>query len=450
MLKKFGSVFLIGSLLLVTACGSGGGSTSEDGGGGGNPGGLKENVNHIVFMFQENRSFDSYFGKLNDYRIAHGFGADVDGLDKVSPQPPSNPTRDGSGFVNVFEFVSQCHENVSPGWNESHTQRNRDNPTITNPPLMDGFVHTAAGFAINNGFTDVEGLRAMGFYDDTHLPYYYFMATQFATGDRFFSPVMAKTEPNRLFSLAATSAGNITVQSAPLSQKTIFHLLEEKGISWKIYTTDTGAGATFMSAFQPFARDHADKIVPLSQYFTDLNSDTLPAVALIESGYRSGLDEHPNNKIQEGAAHVKRIIDALMQSSSWTDSVFILTYDEGGGVYDHVPPAAAVSPDGIPPILTPENPNTFGDNFTMTGFRVPLLVVSPFTKKGFVSHTTMDFTAILKFIETRHDLPNLTARDAAQPDMTEFFDFAGKPWATPPTGIPDQPRDAPCYYTRLP
>ncbi len=88
-------------------------------------------------------------------------------------------------------------------------------------------------------------------------------------------------------------------------------------------------------------------------------------------------------------------------------------------------------------------------NFDITGFRVPMMVVSPFAKKNFVSHTVMDYTAILKFIETRFKLPSLTKRDAAQPDMTEFFNFANPPWATPPTP-PDQPVTLPCDYTLLP
>src|SRR5216684_3956351 len=81
-----------------------------------------------------------------------------------------------------------------------------------------------------------------------------------------------------------------------------------------------------------------------------------------------------------------------------------------------------------------------------TGFRLPLIVVSPFAKKNFVSHTVMDYTAFLKFIETRFKLPSLTARDAAQPDMTEFFDFTGAPWKTPPTGVPTQPVVGPCTF----
>jgi len=128
-----------------------------------------------------------------------------------------------------------------------------------------------------------------------------------------------------------------------------------------------------------------------------------------------------------------------MTSASWKDSAFILTYDEPGGLYDHVPPAPAVNPDGIAPkdLLPGDTCTTdltaVNCNFTVTGFRVPLLVISPFTKMNYVSHTTADYTAILKFIETRFNVPSLTKRDAAQMDMSEFFDFESIPWATPPT-----------------
>lgn len=107
-------------------------------------------------------------------------------------------------------------------------------------------------------------------------------------------------------------------------------------------------------------------------------------------------------------------------------------------LYDHVPPQATVNPDGIAPIdLQPGDICTSGTgancDFNYTGFRIPMIVVSPFTKRNYVSHSVADYTAILKLIETRFDLPSLTKRDAAQIDMTEFFDFQNVPWATPPS-----------------
>jgi phospholipase C len=114
------------------------------------------------------------------------------------------------------------------------------------------------------------------------------------------------------------------------------------------------------------------------------------------------------------------------------------------------------SPDGIPPSdLLPDDICTQSTgptcDFVYTGFRVPMIVISPFSKKNYVSHTVADYTAILKFIETRFGLPNLTQRDAAQMDMTEFLDFANVPWSVPPASasIPVQQKTLPCEYTQL-
>jgi phospholipase C len=144
-----------------------------------------------------------------------------------------------------------------------------------------------------------------------------------------------------------------------------------------------------------------------------------------------------------------------MTGPSWKDSAFILTYDEFGGFYDHVPPQPAVSPDGIPPQdLLPGDICTTGSgpncDFVLTGYRVPLVVISPYSKKNYVSHSVADTTAILKLVETRFGLQALSARDAAQIDMsTEFFDFTTAAWVTPPAP-PKQNTGGQCYLDHLP
>ncbi|HZQ67461.1 MAG TPA: alkaline phosphatase family protein [Terriglobales bacterium] len=447
-------VFILGLAFTLTGCG-GGSSTSSSPETTPPPpnASLNQSVNHIIFMVQENRGFDHYFGKLPAYWAANGFPSQsFDGL----PANASNPAQTGTGTISSFHLRTVCVQNMSPGWNESHVDWNRTDPTSATG-LMDGFVTSAAAFALNAGppdapIFDIQGYRTMGYYDDSDLNYYYFMASNFATSDRWFSPLMSRTQPNRLYLLAATSAGHANPPAQPLSNNTIFGLLESAGISWKIYETDPGTA--FLGNFQPFEQQHVANIVPLSQFFTDLQNGTLPAVAEIEPGYLSDLDEHPGDNVQPGAAHVASIINALMASPAWKDSVFILTFDEGGGFYDHVPPQTAVSPDGIPPMdLNPGDicTTTTGPNcdFNHTGFRIPLIVVSPFTKKNYVSHTTADSTAILKLIETRFNLPSLTKRDAAQMDMTEFFDFANPPWITPPSP-PAQNMNGLCDFKAVP
>ena len=205
---------------------------------------------------------------------------------------------------------------------------------------------------------------------------------------------------------------------------------------------------------------YPNNIAPISQYFTDLQNGTLPQVAQIEPATDAGFDEHPSvsdsepNRIQVGANYVSSLINSLMTSSSWQTSAFILTFDEDGGLFDHVSPQPAVSPDGIKPVdLLPGDVCTQESgpicDFVYTGYRVPLIVVSPYTQKNYVSHTVADFTAILKLIETRFNLPALTKRDAAQMDMTEFFNFDDPVWLTPPSP-PTQNTDGPCYLDKLP
>jgi phospholipase C len=425
-----------------------------------------QQVNHIIFMAQENRSMDSYFGQLPAYWAANGYQPQqFDGL----PTNASNPSYDGTSTVSAFHFGTECIQNLSPSWNESHVDWNRNDPTSSTATL-DGFVYTAASYALNAPadeapIYDTAGIRAMGYYDSSDLNYYYFVASNFATSDRWFSPAMDRTQINRAYLLAATSQGYAyppgtnANDNAALTAQTIFDALTKAGISWKVYTTDTVAGTdpvTYLTMFAQFAPPNQlpANVVPATQFLTDAKNGTLPQVAMIEGGYNSGLDEHPKKNIQTGAAYVETLINGLMNSPSWKDSVFILTYDEAGGFYDHVPPQPAVNPDGIAPkdlASTDICANGVGSNcdFNYTGYRVPLLVVSPFTRQNYVSHTAADYTAILKFIETRFGLPALTQRDAAQMDMTEFFDFQNIPWSTPPANIPTQATNGVCDYQQL-
>ena len=457
-----------------------------------------QSINHIIFMSQENRGFLHYFGAMKDYWLRTGFPPqEFDGWTQFNTPgapPESSPGCDpaittdcvvdsNSPQVQSFHMISQCMENSSPSWNESHVDWNANDP-MSPAPLLDGFIRVAAHHARGLGLTDVNGTRVMGYYTDADLPYYYFMASSFATSDSWFSPAMTRTQPNRMYLMAATSDGHaypLPIGAPQLTNKTIFELLEDAGISWKIYVTDDNLGSlpphTELGGFT-FANSHMANFVSATKFFDDLNNGTLPAVSEIDPGFAKGLDEHageddgnPSGKIQAGAHYVSTLINALMQSQYWKDSVFILTWDENGGFYDHVAPQPMPSPDGIKPVdldttaptydicadpIDPPNPPTRGTtcDFVYTGYRVPLIVVSPFTKKNYVSHTPADYTAILKFIETRFlssaTPNNLTNRDVVQMDMTEFFDFTNVPWKVPPDKIPQQPNTMPCYEDHLP
>ncbi len=407
-------------------------------------------VNHIIYMMQENQSFDHYFGKLNEYRQSQGLGADVD----ETPASASVPSFDHSTTFTPFHMLSMCTEDLSSFWNESHNARNHEDPTSATA-LMDGYAISAGNDARNSNppGVDINGQRVMGYYDDGDLPYYYFMATQFAISDRWFSPVMTNTPVNRMYAMAATSQG--VISKAPgIRAPTIFDELQKAGVTWKNYVPDFPNGSS-LRPFPAYAKYLNTNIVPVSQYFDDARNGTLPQVAFIDRNARDALDEHPGagNNVQKGSAYVATIIQALMDSSNWKDSVFFLTYDEGGGFYDHVPPAQTVSPDGIPPILesTDVCASTLGPacDFTYTGFRLPNLVISPFSRPHYVDHTPIDTTAILTFIEKRFRLQPLTKRDAAQADISFFFDFGRAPNMNPPMP-PAQPTIGPCYTNAFP
>ncbi len=427
-------------------------------------------IKHILVLLQENRSFDQYFGKLDQYRVANGYGAagDVDGL----PANASNPSPFTGTNIASFHLQTMCMENVTPDWLESHGDFNLGNLNFpTGQYLGNGFVSNAAGMSqccVPQPPSNPSGSRAIGYYDDSDLPYYYFMAANFGTSDRFFSPMPANSVPNRVFGLAATTAGYIHTSMPAINKPTIFSALDAAGITWRYYYNATVNGhpnTTLHNFFPTFADAHPGNFAPLSQYYTDAQNDALAQVSYFQQV--DGLDEHPGgniegvvtsgNHIQQGAKFVKGLVDALMASPAWKSSVFLLSYDEGGGFYDHVEPLVTISPDGITPLdMEPKDQQAInpplgytGNGFDRTGYRVPLIVISPFAKKSYVSHTPADYTAFLKFIETRFNLQPLTARDAAQPDMTEFFDFNNPSWLTPPTP-PAQPTNGACNLANMP
>lgn len=444
-------------------------------------------VQHIILLAEENRSFDHYFGKLNDYRSAAPFNLprEINGLpddcsssnsDWTVPCGAMNLSPNSSGVpttpIYAFHLHTACIDGLSPDWIAAHWAFNEEDPSsdaagmMGSPaPAPDGFVIGGASAALANGENDTQGIRVMGFYNGADLPYHYWLATNFATSDAWFSPVPTRTQPNRYYMMAATSGGHAYVLSGnePLIQaQTIFDLLQAAGISWKIYT-ELPNGYAYASSFAGFTNKYGGtgNIVvdpTFSQFISDAQSGNLPAVAFLDKPEADEKPDGTNANIQDGVAETRKLINAVMYGPSWKDSVFIFTFDEGGGIYDHVaPPTNVPSPDGIKPVdicTSASDPNCANaslshttppydppGDFTRYGFRVPVVVISPFTKANYVSHVTTDYTAWLKFVEKRFNLPALTARDgwANTSDMSDFFDFQNPPWATPPQNSPTDP-----------
>jgi len=466
--------------------------------------GSLQSLNHIILFAQENRSLDHYFGQMQAYWAANpslGFGTNgqtFDGLPQTGT-PHSVPgcaagtwgdscSPDATNPISSFHLQSACIENQSPFWNEAHNQWDYTDPAGTNPsdvtnPPLNGFAFTAAYDAGGNGFMDVEGVRSMGYYDYNDLNYYYFLASSFATSDRWFSPIMSRTQLNRMYLLAATSDGHAYPigqglnNGQQIASTTIFQELQTAGVTWKIYVDPTGTSNTagqscssmtgselsaclvdnsYINEFQYEATILGNptllaNVQPISQFAIDAANNALPQFALIEPASSAGLDEHPSDSdeypvnIQDGQKYAATmVINPLMQSPSWSSSALILTYDEWGGLYDHVPPQPATAPGDFayPTDLNPAlhdictGAGQLGNgmcSFSWTGFRVPVIVISPFANKNYVSHTVRDTTSVLNLVEERFGVKPLTARDGAQPAMDEFFDFTTPPWTSPPT-----------------
>ena len=375
-------------------------------------------VDHVILVMQENRSFDHLLGHLK------GNGQDdVDVPDESKAASPVDPADLSKGTVAWQREKDLCFEDTNHEWDGTHLEWNGGK--------NDGFPKA------NASKSDPTGSRAMGYYDQTELPFTYALASTFATSDRYFCAVLGPTWPNREYFYAASSFGMVSNDAPPTGMRTIFHALNDAGVSWKIYKSDTPGAASFVDmAFQPWFRDH---LASIADFATDAAANQLPQVAWLDPIFASegatNTSEHPAGDVQVGEKWIRDQVMALMQSPSWPTSVMFITYDEHGGQWDHVAPPRACAPDDRAPQKLPEL-----GGFDQYGFRVPVYVVSPFAKKHFVSHQTHSHTSILRFVEARFGLPALSGRDANSDAMLDMLDFQSPPFFTPPD-LPDQPVD---------
>ncbi len=429
-------------------------------------------VDKIVVLMQENRSFDHYFGQLNAYlakkvRNDARLQAEYSGWQVDGAQASGQDDGKG-GKLSGHHAPELCHADTNHEWYGAHEEFNGGK--------NDGF------FLANNhkselGLDDslTSGQRALDWYDDRDLPFYYDVATTFGIGDRYFSSLLGPTFPNRDFLYSATSKGltynwtglqardNAHVPfRAPYdddnesSERLIFDRLQKAGISWDIYTD----GRVSVDLPGPFPEISSlmklkvgvstavgDGIGPhghwgwgtifkfhsMNEFYDDAKHGRLPHVAFVDPNLTGGSsqanDEHPPSNIQAGEDYVSRVTHALMDGKDWNHTALFVTWDENGGIYDHVTPPKACAPDGNKPVFHGSEDTEYakdhpGDGFDRYGFRVPVLVISPWVKAHHVSHVTYDHTSILRFIETRFDLPALSSRDANAENMTDFFDFS--------------------------
>jgi phospholipase C len=361
---------------------------------------LLSTIDTIVVVVMENRSFDHFFGALAK-DATYPSAASVDGLSGTE----SNPASSGNAPVTVFKMDNFTPQDPPHDWASVHAQWDNG--------ANDGFVKAHAGASEN---------EVMGYHDRTQLPFYYWLADNYTICDRWFCSVLGPTWPNRYYIHAATSNGKKD-NTPPLGPgfDTVWDRLKAKGKTYRNYYD--GPVAWYVGAFlgklgtmNPTAR--------IDQFFADAKDGVLPSFSLIDPDFTAS-DDHPSHNIQRGQAFVASIYKALAASPQWSRCLLVITYDEHGGFYDHVPPPAA----------TDANPE-----FAHMGFRVPAIVVGPTVRKGYVTSTVLEHSSIAATLATRFEIASLSKRMDDSSDIACCIDpKLYKNPSPPPANVPAVP-----------
>lgn len=370
-------------------------------------------IDHIIVVIQENRSFDHYFGTMEG----------VDGF----PDDYTNPNSDGDP-VAPFHTDEYCIRDVAHSWNAVHTQ--------VGDGSMDGFIATS----------DPLGERAMGYLDGSDLPFYWDLYSTFAMSDHHFCSVLGPTWVNRYYAMSGTSFGltgngAIPEDRIPTDEPhIIMQQLDERRLGWRVYQSDV---PFVLGGYGHYAGRRLRSIRPLDDFFDDVAEGNLPHVTFVDPSFFQGVeqsDEHPPANPQFGERFIHSLVTALFESPLWERTAMVVTYDEHGGFFDHVEPPEACPPGDY-------GPDRSGA-FDQYGVRVPLVVVSPYAKAGYVSNQVTDLTSVLRLIQARWLLPAFTGRDANAWPLLDMFDFDAPPFMDPPTLVTptiDAERNAACH-----
>ncbi len=408
-------------------------------------------INHFIYIIQENQTFDRYFGT---YPGANGIPAGTKlpyrpgGLPEVTPFhlnktaiPKDLPhtwqaahTAWNNGKMDGFLWA-EWPEALEYYWKsqvplpdpklvhpqpevEKASQRGEKRGKKAEVALKGKQPQKGRAAGPPAGLPPEWVLSTLSYYDWHEIPNYWEYARRFTLCDNFFSSLMGPSEPNHLYTVAAQSGGLVNNPPAGVSGRpgvysfpTMAELLRDSGISWRYY--DEMKNAKEHSLWNPlpgFASFQKDPdlmahLVALGYFYHDIKERRLPAVAWIVPTLENS--EHPPADAVQGMWHVTHLINAIMESPYWKESVIILTWDDYGGFYDHVPPSQV---------------DRYG-----YGFRVPALVISPYSRPGFICRTHFDLTSPLKLIERRFGLKPLTDRDRDANDMLDCLDFHQKP-----------------------
>ncbi|HEV2400315.1 MAG TPA: alkaline phosphatase family protein [Candidatus Sulfotelmatobacter sp.] len=407
-------------------------------------------IEHVVILTQENRSFDHYFGS---YRGVRGFS---DSSPAFQQPDSSNTTIVPAGKLLPFhldttQVNAACTHDISHDWAPQHQSWDNGN--------MDGFVNSRLPINAN------DAVLTMGYYTRADIPYYYALADAFTICDNYFCSVIGPTDPNRLYCMAAsldpdgknggpilqTIVNNRSSMYGRLTYTTMPEQLQARGISWKVYSSpDTNilggilsdnVLSYFANYQNPSSVLHQNAFGPQfpTDFLSDIATGNLPQVSwLIGSVVTS---DHPPAPSVFGENILSLIITALMANPVlWAKTVLFVNYDENGGFFDHVAPVTApagtpgeyVTAPAVPDPTVVGNPPINGP--VGLGFRVPMLIISPFSSGGFVSSDLFDHTSVLRFLETRFgaEVPNLSAwRRATVGDLTSAFNFNSPDFSIP-------------------
>ncbi|MGP7996250.1 MAG: alkaline phosphatase family protein [Streptosporangiaceae bacterium] len=391
-------------------------------------------IQHVVVLMLENRSFDHMLGFLysgagNVSPAGHPF----DGLTGTEANAPAS-----GAPVTVFRIEPSTPNayfmpgaDPGEGYLATNDQLFSDHnapASAATVPAMNGFVkdftYTLGWQSSESGWSilpGTSGSEIMGCFTPEALPVLSALATGYAVCDQWFSPVPTETLPNRAFACSATSQGHMDDKTHTFTAPSIFGLLGSHSIPWAIYGYDS----------QPLTKDTFTDITGADPshfgVFTDFTAaaagGTLPAFTFLEPSWSStGNSQHPNYDVALGEQLIHDVYEAVRGGPGWPQTLLVITYDEHGGCYDHVPPPSGATPPD-------SDAGEFSFGFTRFGVRVPAVLVSPLIAPGTVYRapaggTPLDHTSILKTVEQRWGLPSLTARDAAAPGFGDVLTLA--------------------------
>jgi len=391
-------------------------------------------VASIVVLMLENRSFDHMLGFLYTDQ------------GNVSPPPASQPYAGLTGTesnpdpatgqpVTVFRIEPTTPNayfmpGADPGEGYMATNDQLFGSTAapansSDVPPLNGFIkdfaYTLGWEAHSWGETIVSGTTAddiMGCFAPDALPVLSALATGYAVCDQWFASVPTETLPNRAFACSATSQGHMDDKTRTFTSPSIFGLLSKNQLSWAIYGYD--AEPLTKSTFTDISGAPASNFGKFTDFQAAAAAGTLPAFSFLEPSWgSSGNSQHPNYDVALGEQLIHDVYEAVRSGPGWPQTLLVITYDEHGGCFDHVPPpAGATAPD--------DTAGEFGFDFTRFGVRVPTVLVSPLIAPGTVYRapaggTPLDHTSVLKTVQQRWGLPALTARDAAAPSFASVL-----------------------------